>query len=191
MPSSEPRLVLGLSSSPRKGANTDTVVTEILAGAAEVGAKTEFIRLADLEIAPCNACYWCKDNSGCCIDDDMQRIYRSLLEANRWVIGTPVYFYTANAVLKATIERIFAWYMDPAGRPTKGMGKKCAVVTLCADDNVEEQGAPVFEIFEKGLPDYDVEFTARVALQGVALDKVAPHWSNFAPARELGRELSL
>ena len=49
------RFVLGLSSSPRKGANTDTVVREILAGAEEAGAKTRFVRLADLDIAPCRA----------------------------------------------------------------------------------------------------------------------------------------
>ncbi len=190
MPRAKTRFVLGLSSSPRKGANTDTVVTEILSGAEAAGAKTRFVRLADLDIAPCRACYWCKDHSGCSIDDDMQEIYKALLAADRWVIGTPVYYYTVNAVLKCALERMFAWYMDPAGRPTKGMGKKCAIVTLCGDPDAEEQGAPVFEIFEKGMPDYGVEITARLALQGVALEKCASHWSNFAPARELGKKLA-
>jgi multimeric flavodoxin WrbA len=182
--------VVGLSASPRNGANTDSVVREILAGAADAGAETELVRLGDLDIAPCNACYWCRDNSGCSIEDDMQSVYAALLGADRWIIGTPVYWYTLAAQLKAPLDRIFAWYMDPAGRPTMGMGKKCAIVTLCGDSNAEEQGAPVFEIFDKGLGDYDVEVIARLALTGVSADGAAGHWAGFEPAREIGRLLA-
>jgi len=190
MPDNAVLKVVGLSASPRKGANTDSVVGEILAAAAEAGAQTDFLRLADLDIAPCNACYWCRDHSGCRIEDDMQSVYAALLAADRWVIGTPVYWYTLPAQLKAPLDRIFAWYMDPAGRPTKGMGKRCAIVTLCGDSNAEEQGAPVFKVFDTGLGDYDVEVAARLALTGVSAEEAADHWSGFEPAREIGRLLA-
>ena len=182
--------VLGLSASPRKGANTDSVVSEVLSGAGESGAQTRLIRLADLDIAPCNACYWCRDHSGCAIEDDMQGVYAALLDADRWVIGTPVYWYTLAAQLKAPLDRIFAWYMDPAGRPTIGMDKKCAVVTLCGDSNAGKQGAPVFEIFDKGLGDYDVDFAWRLALTGVSADSAEGHWAGYEAAREIGRAMA-
>lgn len=184
------RLVAGLSASPRRDANTDSVTKEILKGAAEAGARTEFVRLADLSIAPCNACYYCRDHSGCSIDDDMKIVYDLLLGADRWVIATPVYWYTLAAQLKAPLDRIFAWYMDPAGRPTIGMGKKCAIVTLCGDSDAEGQGAPVFEIFDKGLGGYDVDFAWRMALTGVSRETAASHWGAYAPARELGARMA-
>lgn len=51
--------VLGLVSSPRKG-NGQTLVENVLAGAAENGAETELIRLTDVEIKPCLDCGFCK-----------------------------------------------------------------------------------------------------------------------------------
>lgn len=180
------RLVAGLSASPRRGGNTDSVTKAILKGAADAGARTEFVRLADLSIAPCSACYYCRDYSGCSIDDDMKIVYDLLLAADRWVIATPVYWYTLAAQLKAPLDRLFAWYMDPAGRPTIGMAKRCAVVTLCGDSDAEGQGTAVFEIFDKGLGGYDVEFAWRMALTGVSREKAASHWGSYGPARELG-----
>ena len=48
--------VVGMIGSPRKGMNTDTLVTRVLEGAKAVGAETEKIYLNDLNIMPCQAC---------------------------------------------------------------------------------------------------------------------------------------
>lgn len=50
-----PRAV-GLVASPRKGMNTDTLVTKALEGAAWEGAVTAKLYLNDLTIRPCQAC---------------------------------------------------------------------------------------------------------------------------------------
>ena len=75
--------VLGLVSSPRKGGNGQTLVENILAGAAEAGAETELIRLTDVEIKPCLDCGFCKKegNTTGMQKDAMADIYGKLAEA--------------------------------------------------------------------------------------------------------------
>lgn len=48
--------IIGSSGSPREGGNTDRLVRQALAGAAQAGAKTQFYRVADLKIHGCVAC---------------------------------------------------------------------------------------------------------------------------------------
>ena len=45
--------VVGIVTSPKKGMNTDALVTKMLEGARSIGAQTEKIYLNDLEIKPC------------------------------------------------------------------------------------------------------------------------------------------
>ncbi|MCY3412832.1 MAG: flavodoxin family protein [Candidatus Heimdallarchaeota archaeon] len=63
--------VLGIVGSPRKGGNTDLLVDEILAGSSEAGAIITKIHLNDLNIAPCQACYHCRDYGEYKNQDDM------------------------------------------------------------------------------------------------------------------------
>ena len=42
--------VIGLSGSPRREANTDRLVAQVLAGAQTAGAETAYFRIADLNI---------------------------------------------------------------------------------------------------------------------------------------------
>ena len=57
--------VLAISSSPRKGGNSDVLCDEFLKGAAESGHETQKIRLAEKNIAPCTACYGCVEHHAC------------------------------------------------------------------------------------------------------------------------------
>jgi multimeric flavodoxin WrbA len=56
---SEKVSVLGVSGSPRRGGNTETLVDEVLRGAAEAGAATEKVVLAQADVSPCRACNAC------------------------------------------------------------------------------------------------------------------------------------
>jgi multimeric flavodoxin WrbA len=99
--------VLGIVGSPRHGGNTEILVDEILAGAAEAGADIEKIILNDLNILPCQACDACKDGGECVQDDDMSEILKQMERCRIWVLGTPVYWWGPSAQLKAFIDR---WY---------------------------------------------------------------------------------
>jgi len=96
--------VLIISSSPRKGGNSDALCDQFARGAEEAGNQVEKISLAGKKIAPCIACYACK-NGKCPQPDEASAILDQMLAADVIVLATPVYFYTMCAQLKALIDR--------------------------------------------------------------------------------------
>lgn len=96
--------VLVISGSPRKGANSETLCDRFAAGARDAGHEVEKFSLAGKQIAPCRACYACK-SSFCPQQDGATLMIEKMLEADVIVLGTPVYFYTMCAQLKALIDR--------------------------------------------------------------------------------------
>lgn len=97
--------VVGIVGSPRKGMNTDTLVTEVLKGAQSVGAETAKIYLNDLEIRPCQACDRSPAPDYCFYRDGMDVIYQAIETADVLVIGTPAYYGSISAQLKLLIDR--------------------------------------------------------------------------------------
>jgi len=96
---------IGIVGSPRKGGNTEILTNHTLKAIAEEGLDTELIRLADLDIRPCNACMVCKTEERCPIDDDLSPIYTKMKEAEAIILASPVYFGSATALLKALMDR--------------------------------------------------------------------------------------
>jgi multimeric flavodoxin WrbA len=88
--------VLVLLGSPRRKGNSAILADQISRGAKSAKAKVETIYLHGKKIAPCKACFACqkKGSKGCSIPDDMQDIYLKLIEADAWVIASPVYWFT-------------------------------------------------------------------------------------------------
>ena len=98
---------LGIVGSPRRGANTETLVDEVLRGAEEAGASVEKLVLSEMEIRPCRACDGCRGTDSCVIDDDFPSALERMAESGVWVLGTPVYWWGPTAQMKAFIDR---WY---------------------------------------------------------------------------------
>jgi multimeric flavodoxin WrbA len=101
--------IVGISGSPRAKGNTDILVQEALKAASQMGAKQEFIGIAGKKIKPCTGCGTCRNESSkgiCAIkDDDLPRIYEAMKEADGIIIGSPVYFLSVTAQLKALFDR--------------------------------------------------------------------------------------
>jgi len=97
--------VLGISTSPRTQSNSDILLRQALAGAQSVGAEAEYIRLCKLNIAPCSACGACCATGSCPIQDDFQIVLPKLLEADRLVFATPIFFMSVCAQAKILIDR--------------------------------------------------------------------------------------
>jgi len=97
--------VLGISTSPRLGGNSDLLLREALAGAESAGAEVEYLRVCDLEIAPCIECNSCYKTGRCRIQDDYQAVFQKLLEADRLIFATPVFFMAVCAQAKMLIDR--------------------------------------------------------------------------------------
>lgn len=105
--------VLILSGSPRQGGNSDLLCDEFMRGAQEAGHKVEKIRVASKKVAPCSACYYCRDHQGVCVHkDDMAEILQKMIDADVLVLASPVYFYSIDAQLKAVIDRTVARWLE-------------------------------------------------------------------------------
>lgn len=105
--------VLIISASPRKGGNSDTLCDEFARGAQESGHQVEKIRLEELHIDYCSACYACKKIGHCVKQDDMMQVIEKMREAKAIVLATPVYFYTMCAQMKTMIDRTLGGAQQP------------------------------------------------------------------------------
>ncbi len=97
--------VLGISTSPRQNSNSDLLLRQALAGAESTGAEIEYITLRDLNIAPCIECNSCYKKGACIVDDDYQMLSAKMLESDRLIFATPIFFMTVSAQAKALIDR--------------------------------------------------------------------------------------
>jgi multimeric flavodoxin WrbA len=101
--------IIGFIASSRKEGNTAWVVNKILEGAKEQGAETQSWCFSDLDIKPCRGCSGCKkDDKGCVINDDMQKLYTAFIDADAIVLGSPVYMGQMSAQAKIFTDRLYA-----------------------------------------------------------------------------------
>ncbi|MBE0478847.1 flavodoxin family protein [Candidatus Aerophobetes bacterium] len=93
--------------SPRKDGNTDILLKEIVRGIKDGDEKinVEEIYLRKLCIFPCRECRSCEVSGRCVVDDDMQKLYPKLKDADYIILGSPIFFYSVSAQTKALIDR--------------------------------------------------------------------------------------
>ena len=97
--------VLGISASPRLKGNSDLLLRQALAGAQSAGAEIEYVRLCDFKIAPCVECDACHKTGRCRVEDDYQLLSTKMLEADRLIFATPIFFMAVCAQAKMLIDR--------------------------------------------------------------------------------------
>ncbi|WP_040330566.1 flavodoxin family protein [Clostridium ihumii] len=104
--------VLILSSSPRKGGNSDILCDQFLKGAKESGHEVEKIFLGERKINYCLGCEGCAESKVCVWHDDMAEVLDKMIESDVIVMATPVYFYTMDAQMKTLIDRTVPRYTE-------------------------------------------------------------------------------
>lgn len=97
--------VLVISTSPRKGGNSDTLADEFVRGAQETGNSVEKIALCDLTIGFCKGCLACQKTQRCVIHDDADTIAQKMLTADILVFATPIYYYGICGQMKTMLDR--------------------------------------------------------------------------------------
>lgn len=101
----EPLRVIGVLGSPRRHGNTEIVLDNFLKGAEEAGGIIEKIVLSKISYSSCKGCNACHKTGECILDDDIQQIFRRLLDADCIVISSPIYTMGITPELKAFIDR--------------------------------------------------------------------------------------
>lgn len=85
--------------------NSDLLLRQALAGAESVRANTEYIRLPDYKVSPCIECNACYATGKCEVQDDYQQLLKKILDADRIIFATPIFFMTICAQAKMLIDR--------------------------------------------------------------------------------------
>ena len=97
--------VLIISSSPRKGGNSETLATAFAKGAREAGNQVETVYLREKQVGFCKGCLACLKLGHCVIQDDAVEIVVKMHDANVLVFATPVYYYCVSGQLKTMLDR--------------------------------------------------------------------------------------
>ena len=97
--------ILILSTSPRRGGNSETLADAFLRGAEEAGHQVEKLCLYDQSIGFCKGCLACVQTHRCVIHDYADRIAQKMRTADVLVFATPIYYYEMCGQMKTMLDR--------------------------------------------------------------------------------------
>ena len=102
--------VLVLSTSMRKGGNSDILAKAFVKGAESSGNTVEYISIADKTIHFCKGCLICQKTQKCIIKDDAVQIADKMKESDVVVFATPIYYYEMSGQMKTLLDRMNPLY---------------------------------------------------------------------------------
>lgn len=99
--------VLLINGSPKADGNTYIALHEMEQIFAKEGIETEFLHIGNLDIRGCIGCNGCADKGKCVFDDIVNETAPKFEACDGLVVGSPVYYASANATLVAFLTRLF------------------------------------------------------------------------------------
>jgi NAD(P)H-dependent FMN reductase len=183
--------VVGISGSPRRGGNTETLLREMLRGAEEAGAETRLFILSKMNISPCRHCDGCLAEGECVVKDDMWLIYPEIESLDALVLASPIHFYGVTAQAKAMIDRFQAFYTRKYVLKRRIAAKKRRGIFISVGGtrfpDLFEHAKAVVGIFFRTI---DVAYRAELLIPGVdSKGEIREHPSALKDAYLLGRRL--
>jgi len=117
--------VLGIVASPRKLGNCE-ILAKVIMEAAGSNNQLEMIRLTDLNIKGCKACYACLPKEASCgIEDDLNFLLERIRLADAVVLAAPCYFLGPHSSVKKLQDR----FLSVGNNYEQYSGKPCVTVT--------------------------------------------------------------
>ena len=99
--------VLLINGSPHAKGSTYTALNEVAVTLEKEGIETELIHVGHQAIRGCIACGKCREIGHCIFDDAVNEVAEKFKDADGLVVGSPVYYASANATLVALLDRVF------------------------------------------------------------------------------------
>ncbi len=99
--------VLMINGSPRPAGNTYIALHEMEKVFAEEGIETEILHIGNKDIRGCIGCGRCSEIGKCVFQDMVNEAAVKFEECDGLVVGSPVYYASANATLVAFLTRLF------------------------------------------------------------------------------------
>ncbi len=99
--------VLLINGSPHAHGCTATALNEVAKTLNENGVETELIQVGHLDVRGCIACGQCRKLGHCVFNDIVCEVGEKFKEADGIVVGSPVYYASANGTLTSFLDRLF------------------------------------------------------------------------------------
>ena len=99
--------VMMVNGSPRTQGNTAAALEEMRKVFDAAGVETELVNIGLKPIRGCIACQKCSQTGKCVFDDVVNETAPLFEECDGLVVGTPVYYASANATTIAYLDRLF------------------------------------------------------------------------------------
>lgn len=99
--------VLMINGSPRAAGNTYIALHEMEKIFIAEGIETEILHIGSKDIRGCIGCRKCAETGKCVFNDLVNETAGKFEECDGLVVGSPVYFASANATLVAFMTRLF------------------------------------------------------------------------------------
>lgn len=99
--------VLMLNGSPRPKGNTFIALSEMEKVSHREGIETEILHVGNKDIRGCIACGSCREKGRCVFEDLVNETAPKFEACDGLVVGSPVYYASANATLVAFLTRLF------------------------------------------------------------------------------------
>ena len=189
-----PKNVVVVNASPRKGWNTDTLVSEAARGAEEAGATVQKFDLYKLErFTGCISCFGCKreKNKGRCIcKDALTPVLDAIREADALVIGSPNYLSELTASFRALYERLIFQSLTYNLETPNCNERPIPVLLIMTSNAPEGMYARLLEGYQRTLSAFVGPTDVLVAgdtLQVKDYSKLDWEWTMFDPAAKQQR----
>ena len=95
--------VVGINGSSRADGNTFILINTVFEELRKEGINTEMIQLFNKDIKPCRGCGACRNGSCTLENDDFNRVFDKMAEADGIILGSPVYSADVSARMKALV----------------------------------------------------------------------------------------
>ena len=99
--------VLMLNGSPHVEGNTAVALKEMIKVFEKEGVEVDYVDLGMKDIHGCIGCFKCRETGKCVFDDIVNELAGRFEAADALVVGSPVYYASANATLVAALTRLF------------------------------------------------------------------------------------
>ena len=99
--------VLMINGSPRESGNTFQALDEMRKVFEKNGIEAEIFNIGREPVTGCRSCGACGKLGKCVIDDAVNVLAEKLAASDGFVIGSPVYYGSANGTLVSLLDRLF------------------------------------------------------------------------------------
>ena len=99
--------VMMVNGSPHANGNTATALDEMKKIFEAAGVEVNLVHVGNKVVRGCVGCYRCQSTGKCIFNDVVNESAKIFEEADGLVVGTPVYYASANATTIAFLDRLF------------------------------------------------------------------------------------